>query len=333
MGIPENRTPHTQPAAEQLQKREYAIKMTDEMMTPDGRTSTIKTIDEEEFVVSGGSCIGGRSENQDSCRTAFVSKSRTVILSICDGMGGANGGRVASEIAVDTIISLAVGHAQSGEPFSPQVLVQIITKANEMVYNKAVEEPSLRGMGTTATLVVIDPTAAYVAHVGDSRIYQIRKGRKVYRTWDHSKVFGMVEAGILNEEGARTSGFSNIITRALGLRPRVDVTADKIPYRAEDRFVVCSDGIWNRRPEPEMIRLFCRESSTVKEVKFLIKETDAEGLSNGGHHDNLTCIVADVFDDSKFQYSFWRRFCDWLRRSFMGRLFCSQKTPQYPEPK
>lgn len=327
-----SRTP-VKPEAGQNPKGDFSVKLRKGMLNPDGRTSIISTIDEEEFTVSAASCIGGRSENQDRCRTAFSPKHRTAILSVCDGMGGANGGSVASEIACDTIISLAVSHAQSGEPFSPQVLVQIIAKANEMVYNKAVEEPSLRGMGTTATLVVIDPTAAYVAHVGDSRIYQIRNGRKVYRTWDHSKVFEMVEAGILNEEGARTSGFSNIITRALGLRPRVDVTADKIPYRAKDRFIVCSDGIWNRRPEPEMIRLFCRESSTVKEVKFLIKETDAEGLSNGGHHDNLTCIVADVFDDSKFQYSFWRRFCDWLRRSFMGRLFCSQKTPQYPEPK
>lgn len=308
------------PEIDQPSKREYDIKMTQERMTPDGRTSTLKIINEDEFIVAGGSCIGGRSENQDSVRTAFSTKNRTVILSVCDGMGGTNGGRVASEIAVDTIISLSVSHAQSGQSFNPDILCQIIQKANEMVYNKAVDEPPLRGMGTTATLIVINPEAAYVTHVGDSRIYQLRKGRKVFRSWDHSKVFEMVEAGVLTEEGARTSGYSNIITRALGLRPNIEVSAEMLPYRKNDRFIVCSDGIWNRRPEPEMLKMFNHEDLTAKEMEYLIKELDTEGLRNGGHHDNLTCIVADLFEDSKFQYSFSQRFGESLKHCFLGRL-------------
>lgn len=313
-------TPTIQTAG-QIPGSNYPVTHIPYQYSPDGRTSNIATINKKEMIVASGSCIGGRSENQDNYRTAYADKPGIGILTVCDGMGGANGGRIASEIAADTIISLAFHHAVTGKEFTPEVLCQIIAKANDMIYNKAVDEPPLRGMGTTATLVVITPEAAYVAHVGDSRIYLLRDGKKVFRTWDHSRVFDMVEDGILTEEMARTSAYSNVITRALGIRPKVEVTVDKIPYRAGDRFIVCCDGIWNRRPEPEMIRMFCHNEGTTKEMEYLVSEIDAEGIKSGGNHDNLTVIVADVFEDSEYQYPLSQRISNGLRRSFLGRMF------------
>lgn len=267
-------------------------------------------LEETKCIASSGLCdaygctgIGGRSENQDAY--GGICNDENIILTVCDGMGGMNGGQTASRIACNEIVQSLVA-VPTGQ-MNADALKQAIVKANSAIYQRAMEEPSLRGMGTTATIVVINSTAAYVTHVGDSRIYQLRKGKKIFRTFDHSKVFEMVARKMMTEEQARQSSFSNIITRALGIRPEVEMEVEVLPYKKGDRFILCCDGVWNTLPENEMITLFNNNKNTKEEVRDLLSQVDTMGVENGDNHDNLTAIVADVKANSKYQYSWFKK--------------------------
>lgn len=271
-------------------------------------------VDELQLIVDNNLCyacgqsgVGGRKENQDTY--GGIGNNDIVILTVCDGMGGMAGGQTASNIAVREIIKfLSVIPA---DKICIEDVKESVLHANESIYKHAIEVPQLRGMGTTATVVVITKKAAHVAHVGDSRIYLIRKGKKVFRTFDHSKVFEMVQQGMMTEEEARQSSFSNIITRALGIRPTVDVEVKTIPYKRGDRFILCCDGIWNTDAEPDMLRLFVSKDSTQEVVKNITKVVNNKGIERGGEHDNLTIIMADMKENSEFQYNI---FHDTLER-------------------
>lgn len=290
------------------------------METENNDKLIVPTIDEplkiastEAFEAWGQTGIGGRKENQDNY--GGLLKDDTLVVTVCDGMGGMKGGRTASHLAVSEIIK-AIG-ATKPEDMGPNALKTAIEKANTAIYNCALAERTLRGMGTTATLLVLTPQAAYLTHVGDSRIYLLRKGKKEFRTFDHSKVMEMVAEGLIDEEQARTSSFSNIITRALGVRPDVECEVETLPYKAGDRFVLCCDGVWNAKAEPEMIAIFNGESSTEAAVRHITESVNVIGAKNGGEHDNLTVIVADMKKSSVFQYSIARK---------MGQSISRQKS-------
>jgi len=249
----------------------------------------------------GQSGIGGRKENQDNY--AGIDLQDAVILTVCDGMGGMAGGQTASYIAATEIISsLTKTSLDSKVTDAIRVAVE---NANNAIYQRAVEDPPLRGMGTTTTVVVITKKAAYLTHVGDSRIYLMRKGKKVYRTFDHSKVFEMVSQGMMSEEQARQSSFSNVITRALGIRPQVEMEIVTLPYKKGDRFILCCDGIWNIQPEAEMLKLFVDKDNPEDAVKHLTGYVNSKGIERGGDYDNLTAIIADMKCDSEYQYSWF----------------------------
>lgn len=246
----------------------------------------------------GRTGIGGRKENQDNY--TGMSVGNNVILTVCDGMGGMNGGQTASRIAVTEIAQTLAEFPV--EELGENAIYKAVDAANAAIYRRALNDPPLRGMGTTATVLVLTPEAAYLTHVGDSRIYQLRKGKKEFRTFDHSKVFEMVAQNMMTEEQARQSSFSNIITRALGIRPKVDMVVEKIPYKKGDRFILCCDGIWNTLPEPEMMKLFLAKSFAKEEVEYLTETVNGVGEQRGGDHDNLTAIVVDVKQKSTYQY-------------------------------
>lgn len=273
------------------------------MIPSDKGLEPLKSIANTNLCIAyGRSGIGGRHENQDS--HSGMPDGDNVILTVCDGMGGMNGGQTASRIAMSEIINYIMDRPHSD--WREETVANAIGAANTAVYKKSMMEPRLRGMGTTTTVLMLTKEAAFLAHIGDSRIYQLRKGKKYFRTFDHSKVFEMVGQRMMTEEQARCSSFSNIITRALGIRPQVEVTVSKLPYKKGDRFVLCSDGIWNCLPEAQVLELFNREKATDKEVSFLTETVNGIGFEKGGEHDNLTVIVADMNCDSDFQYSVFR---------------------------
>ena len=285
------------------------------------KTSSVG-LEEAKLIASVGLCdafgrtgIGGRKENQDSY--AGMTVGNNVILTVCDGMGGMNGGQTASRIAV-TEIAQTLAETPI-EKLGEEAIFKAVEAANAAIYRRALNDPPLRGMGTTTTVLVLTSEAAYLTHVGDSRIYQLRNGKKEFRTFDHSKVFEMVAQNMMTEEQARQSSFSNIITRALGIRPKVEMTVEKIPYKKGDRFILCCDGIWNTLPEPEMMKLFLAKSAAKEEVEYLTETVNGIGEQRGGDHDNLTAIVVDMKQKSTYQYGYLKLACQAIKRQ-LSRL-------------
>lgn len=279
------------------------------------------------------SLIGGRKENQDT--VGYSNTSRGLLLVVCDGMGGGPGGKTASFIATKTIIayvnngkpvpgivedilgmkvSAPAEDADATVAMVPEVptpaapsapaadnaslLSEAVKYANRCLHDAVALNPALRGMGTTATVVLLDDERAVLAHVGDSRIYQLRGSRMVFRTADHSFVGELVRNGKLSEEQARLSAKSNIITRALGADTDVDVDIDIRPYEKGDRFILCTDGIWGSMPEPELIKQMARKGDLGVALDTLDANVEAAGMAKGGKHDNYSAIILETQNNS-----------------------------------
>lgn len=246
------------------------------------------------FIGYGESRQGGRSENQDSF--GFADTKFGLLVTVCDGMGGGPGGKTASSTAVKEIID---GVMEAHDDETPtNVLLKAIHRANLALLAMIEDNPRLKGMGTTCTALLINKESAVVAHVGDSRVYQLRNHRKVFRTFDHSLVFGLVKEKVITEEQARLSDQSNIITRALGLGAKLDIDVTIRPYEKGDRFMLCSDGIHGTMPEKELIEKATRNKNVGQTVDNLSTQVDGEGRRNGGGHDNLTLAIIETQNNS-----------------------------------
>lgn len=242
--------------------------------------------------------IGGRRENQDSF--GWRETKLGYLVTVCDGMGGGPGGKTASTIAVETITNSIA--ESDGEEVPCNIVKKAVAKANLEIIEAGNSKPSLRGMGSTATVLLISEQSAIIAHVGDSRVYQIRTGKKVFRTFDHSMVFEMVSQGIITEEQARLSAQSNIITRALGIKPELEVEIHEVPYLKGDRFMLCTDGIHGSIPESELIKKAANKKSKLGAITDDIATTiDNIGHSRGGGHDNLTLAIVETSINSKLK--------------------------------
>lgn len=246
------------------------------------------------FVGSIDTKQGGRSENQDNA--GFVDTPLGLLLVVCDGMGGGPGGRTASLMAVDTILSV-LSDVSEHTP-REDALKFAIEKANDIIYSKAKETPELRGMGTTVAAILINEDSAVIAHAGDTRIYQLRKGTIIFRSSDHSVVANLVRQKKITEEEARNHPQSNIVTRALGIRPNMDIEFDEVAFLRGDRFVLCTDGIWGMMPQRDLVLALSRVMGICELTSAITDEIDRIGFANGGGHDNLTLAVVDTSFDS-----------------------------------
>ena len=237
---------------------------------------------------------GGRSENQDSC--GFLDTPHGHLAVVCDGMGGGPAGKLASTIAVQNILGY-VGNAPVEEK-PAEVMRKAVESAQHAILEEVGKRPELNGMGTTVAAVLIGKEAAVVAHVGDSRVYQFRRGKKIFRTEDHSWVAEMVRNKSLTEEQARLSSQSNIITRALGGKSDELADIDFLPYEEGDRFMLCTDGIWGMLTEKELIQRAAQTPSLAGAVDGLVLEVDEEGRHSGNTHDNLTLAIIETKSNS-----------------------------------
>ena len=139
---------------------------------------------------------GGRAENQDAC--GFIDTPLGFIAVVCDGMGGGPSGQLAATVAVQKIVEFVMNAPEDAS--RKDVMKDAIEYAHETILKMGIDNPSLRGMGTTVASVLINKYSAIISHVGDSRIYQFRWGRKKFRTEDHSMVADLVRNGTLTEE-------------------------------------------------------------------------------------------------------------------------------------
>ena len=243
--------------------------------------------------------IGGRPDNQDSVGSADTPLGTVVV--VCDGMGGCNGGAVASGIAVTTIIDDISSAAAESAPdkSSAEIFKEAIIHANEAIYQKACETSSLKGMGTTVVAVLITKECIYASYVGDSRIYLLRGERKIFRTFDHSLVYQeLVSKGVISEEQARLSGQSNSILKALGVDKGIDPEIYTLPYLKGDRLVLCTDGFWGAMPEHDLIALISCRFNAEDALEQTFTKIENIGITDGGHHDNYSAAIIDLDTES-----------------------------------
>ena len=175
---------------------------------------------------------------------------RAPLFVVADGMGGAQAGEVASEIAVRSFDDELPNGSRS------EALVRVIEDANKRIHERARANESLHGMGTTTTAAYVDDDEVVIAHVGDSRAYLLRGGELIRLTKDHSLVGELVARGKLTEEQAEQHPQRSVITRALGPEANVQVDVDTFTAKAGDVFLLCSDGLTSMVHEPKLGPLF-----------------------------------------------------------------------------
>lgn len=242
--------------------------------------------------------IGGRSENQDSYGSSETPYG--FVVTVCDGMGGGPGGKTASTIAVNEIIT-GIKEGNSDDT-ATNIVIKAVRRANLAIIEKGQENPALKGMGSTCTVLLISKDSAIVAHVGDSRVYQLRGKTKIFRTFDHSMVFDLVKQKVITEEQARLSAQSNVITRALGIKPDMEVDVIELPYQDGDRFLLTTDGIHGSLSETVLMEMASDRKHALGTVTDEIATTiDGNGRKEGGGHDNLTLAIIETNINSKLR--------------------------------
>ena len=227
-----------------------------------------------------------RSQNQDDCRFGVVSPSCAWAV-VCDGMGGANGGNVASATAVELIaeqIEELYDETLTKDQLAT-LLIDIVRRANTCIFDISITEPELEGMGTTCELVFVKDKTIHVVHVGDSRTYAIRGGKIKQLTEDHSVVQEMVRRGEITPEQAEKHPNKNIITRALGIRPEVTVDYIEANFTYGDVILSCTDGLTNCVSNGDLVKTV-HENRGESLVNTLVDKAKA-----GGGTDNITVTV------------------------------------------
>jgi len=236
---------------------------------------------------------GQRPNNED--RYAVVdTRKRQIradgVLIIADGMGGRSFGEQAASAAVETTedaLAELLDNRQVGDVVVADALATALRRANSRVYELASEGDDRKGMGTTCVAAVVEGERLYVAHAGDSRAYLLRDGLLRQITHDHSYVAEQVRAGAITEEGARSSRFRNIITRAIGIEPTIDAEVSEADVQPGDMLLLCTDGLSNIVAEDDIIRTLMQSSSPQSAADRLVQMA----VKSGGR-DNVTAVVA-----------------------------------------
>lgn len=227
-----------------------------------------------------------RVSNQDAFCTHELSDGAMLAV-VCDGMGGANAGNVASEQAVNAISAFFKRSYRKGMDADgvKHMLASAVMSANIEVYDMARNDASLKGMGTTVVAAVASEQYTVVAHVGDSRAY-ILNGEISQITRDHSVVQSLIESGKLTPQEARVHPRKNVITRALGIEEEVMVdSSEHPPLGAGQALLICTDGLSNYI-EPDEMKEIIEGDECERAVEVLV----ARANHNGGG-DNITAVV------------------------------------------
>lgn len=226
-----------------------------------------------------------RSENQDSVRYTENASPAFGLLAVCDGMGGAKAGSVASMTAVDTFIQCVAGHMANRRDKTPldDAVRDGAMQANAIVYERSLADLACEGMGTTLVAALVTTKSCRVVNIGDSRAYLISGGTITQVTRDHSFVEDLVERGIINREEARTHPRKNIITRAVGVEPIVECDVFSLKLKRGDVLLLCSDGLSNQVTDEEMLGAVSQN----KELAYAAQVLVSLALERGAP-DNVT---------------------------------------------
>ncbi|MGO9602989.1 MAG: PP2C family protein-serine/threonine phosphatase [Candidatus Binataceae bacterium] len=270
-------------------------------------TSPETALAELAFDIAALSDVGTRrSNNEDSCGH-LVDGPDTAVAVVADGVGGYEGGEVASAMAVEVTLE-----AWRGSPAAwgaAKRLNRAVQRANIEIHNRALAVPELRGMCTTVTAVAVERGMLSAAHVGDCRLYLMREGKILQLTKDHTVVGERLRMGLLSEEEARTHPERSSLQRSLGRDLIASVDRITMPLIRDDRLVLCSDGLHNVLRDTEIEHL-TRHTDCVSACRQLIDAANGRGT-----RDNLTVAMFKMIADTGLTPA----PTGW--RSRLGRLF------------
>jgi serine/threonine protein phosphatase PrpC len=253
------------------------------------------------FQAAGKTDIGVvRTNNEDN----FGFDLRRGIFVVCDGMGGAAAGEVASKIAVDTVLANfrndpgraelpLLGRRFEGVSEQAAGLANAIQLANQAIQEAAAQNPNRSGMGSTIVAVCLKGNLFSIANVGDSRIYLVRGGIIQQMTNDHSLVMEQVRRGLMTVEEAEQSEMQNVIVRALGSEDSVEPDLEDHEFAPGDVLLLCSDGMSRYVKEEKMLAVLSSEGSLSEACDALI-----EAAKSGGSDDNITCLLLRATEQS-----------------------------------
>jgi serine/threonine protein phosphatase PrpC len=224
-----------------------------------------------------------RSSNED----AYGYRAEHGIFVVCDGMGGAAGGEVASRMTVEALLERMC--TEDAAAAGPETLHEAIAEANRTVLERADRDPGLYGMGTTLVALLLRPGSALIAHAGDSRCYLYRGGDLDRRTHDHSLVDEQMRLGTMTREEAARSPFRSVITRAVGTQKSVTEEVVEMETEPGDIFLLCTDGLTREVTEEQMAEILAAESSLDLAGQRLV-----DAANDAGGHDNVTCLLVRV---------------------------------------
>jgi protein phosphatase len=246
---------------------------------------------------------------------AYTSRAEDGLFVVCDGMGGAPAGEVASQMAIDAILRQlddgvrGVTAASTGRLPHTTRLAEAVRRSNEVIYEQAQRDPRHAGMGTTIVGVWIRDQVIGVAHVGDSRAYLWHHDRLEPLTRDHSLLEAQIEAGLVEPGSDQAAAQQNVLVRVLGREPEVDVDVREVPVQPGDYVLLCSDGLTRMVPEPELATAIVRLQEPQRICDHLIASANQRGGA-----DNITVVVVNVTG------SWWHRLFDrWSRPARRGQ--------------
>ena len=229
-----------------------------------------------------------RHENQDTF--AVEQGEKLLIAVVCDGMGGAEGGQIASSLAVETFMKeiRALLRADMTAEQLRELASFCVAKANTAVYQRALQDPAYQGMGTTLVSAVAGERDAVICNIGDSRAYLIHNGEMMRITHDHSVVQTLVENGDITAEEARTHPNRNLITRALGPDETTLCDAFDVSFAHSDKILLCTDGLVVTATDEEICLIVCADKRAEEKLDDLIALAKAQGAP-----DNVTAVLIE----------------------------------------
>ena len=251
-----------------------------------------------------------REHNED----AVFANPHIGFVVLADGMGGYNAGEVASSMAttrlaseLESALAARAPHATDGpggEAFAGQCLRDAVADANAAIFQAAQDEAGYAGMGTTLVAALFFDDRVAVAHVGDSRLYRLRDGTLSLLTHDHSLLQEQIDSGLLSAEEARHSLNRNLVTRALGVDPLVEVDLAEHLVLPDDLYLLCSDGLNDMVPDEEIALAL----QTLSDHLELAATQLVEMANDQGGRDNVSVILVKVRQAYPAPGTWWQAF-------------------------
>jgi len=240
-------------------------------------------------VVSDPGCVRENNEDNGSFTrpdSPATLASKGVLALVADGMGGAEGGEVASSMAIAAVPRYY--YENRAEPHT--ALAQALQRVNRDIFERAAREPSLAGMGTTAAALALRGSEAFAAYVGDSRIYLLRDACIRQMSEDHTVVSEMVRRGIMSAVEARNHEDRSLLFRSIGTESKVEVSVwqEPLEIRSGDRFLLCSDGLHDLLDDAEILAIAVGGPHGIAARRLV------DAAKERGGHDNITVALLEV---------------------------------------